>query len=233
MQPLLTTGRRISALALALCALLGAGAIQAGELRVSGEGVISAVPDMAQLSLGVEAQDSTAAAALSQVSERIGAVIDALKAQGIAATDMQTGQLSVRPEYQERSKAEDMLNVLGYVANSDLSVRVRDLDAVGELIDAVAKAGGNTFSGISFDVQDRAPLLILARKAAVADAMAKAALFAGAAGVTLGSVETIDETGMGGGPSPMMDSAALRSMPIAAGEIDVTATVHMVFDIDD
>ncbi|WP_226779263.1 SIMPL domain-containing protein [Oceaniglobus trochenteri] len=224
---------------LAVCGLLlavVAGTASAQEqgprITVSGEGRIAAVPDMARLSLGVEAADATAAGALGLASDQMSGVMEALSAAGIEPRAVQTSTLSVRPQYEQTEERREAPVIVGYVASSDLNVKVADLDGLGALIDKVTSGGGNRLSGISFEVADPEPLMIEARQAAVKDAMAKAALFAGAADVTLGEVIEISEAGSGRPqPMAMMESAGMRSMPVAAGEIEVTANVTMVFAI--
>ncbi len=112
-------------------------------------------------------------------------------------------------------------------------VRVRDLAALGGILDTVIADGANDFNGLRFGLQDPAPLMDEARRRAVDDAMARAALLAGAAGVTLGPVLSIDDQG-GSRPMPMAEMAMRMSAgaaPVAAGELTLTANVAMVFAI--
>ncbi|TMV59997.1 DUF541 domain-containing protein, partial [Thioclava sp. BHET1] len=92
-----------------------------------------------------------------------------------------------------------------------------------------------TFSGLSFGLKDDAKAQDEARAAAVKDAMAKAKLFAGAAGLRLGPVRTITEEGGGGAPMPMMKTFARAAspVPVASGEVTVTASVSMVFGLEE
>jgi uncharacterized protein YggE len=117
---------------------------------------------------------------------------------------------------------------------NQLTVRVRDLEALGGVLDRSIQDGANTFNGLSFGLADPVPALNEARKRAVADAMARAKLLSGAAGVTLGSVVSITEGGGMGGPVPMFRMAAAdaaSAIPVAAGEISTTASVTMVFEL--
>ncbi|WP_240610940.1 SIMPL domain-containing protein [Oceaniglobus ichthyenteri] len=217
-----------------LClAAIGPAFADDGRIAVIGEGTVAAVPDMARINLGVSAQDSTAAAAFSAVAEQMGGVVAALESNQIEARDIQTDQINVQPVYQQSDQRGERPEVVGYEARSDVTVRVRNLDGLGALLDLVAQSGGNQFSGFSFAVQDPAPLLNQARQAAVADAMAKAALYAGAANVALGDVIEISEDGASPAPMPMMESASFRSMPIAAGELEINARVRMIFELKD
>jgi len=231
-----TLWRGFGALAIASAVCAGAAGAQEARIAVVGEGRVVAVPDMARLNLGVEARDATAAGALAQVSQAMGAVMAVLDGAAIAPADRQTGGVSVQPVYEDgpRDGPRDGPPVqAGYMASSDLTVRVRDLDALGGLLDSVAGAGGNRFSGLSLDVQDRDPLTRAARLAAVADGLAKAALYADAAGVALGPLMQMAEDGADPSPMMLMESASLRSMPIAAGEIEISARLRMVFALSE
>ncbi len=121
----------------------------------------------------------------------------------------------------------------GYVAAIDLMVRVRDLAALGGVLDAVISDGANAMNGIAFAVAEPAPLEDEARRAAVADARAKAEVLADAAGIALGEVIAIHEGGATPVPGPVMRSMAMAesAVPIAGGEIDVRARVSVVYAI--
>ena len=114
-------------------------------------------------------------------------------------------------------------------------VRIRDFTLLGGILDQVITDGANDLNGLQFGIQEPDPLVDAARQAAVADGIAKAQLLAGAAGVTLGPVQSISE--QGGRPQPMMmEMAAARSsadVPVAAGEVSLRAQVSMVFAISE
>ncbi|WP_206601898.1 SIMPL domain-containing protein [Oceaniglobus indicus] len=200
----------------------------AGRLTVMGEGSVSVVPDMAILTLGVQTEDSAATAAFDAASATMEKILAALRDSGIEAGDLQTSGLSLSPVYGERYEDAPRAPTM-YRASSDLNVRVRDLDRLGAVIDAAAKAGGNSFGGLRFALSDPDEAENAARRAAVQDAQDKAALFADAAGQTIGGVIEMDETQTGGGPMPMMEASVMRSMPAAEGTLDVQAGVRIVF----
>ena len=201
------------------------------RIAMVGQGQVVAVPDMATIRLGVVAQDTTAAGALAAASVQMNRLLATVAEQGVAERDVQTSQLNVQPVYRDAIDRNAPPQIVAYEAQSDVSVRVRNLAGLGDMLDGVALSGGNRFSGLTFDVQDRAPLLAQARVAAVQDAMTKAALYADAAGVELGPIIEMAEDGAS--PSPMMmESAVMRSMPIAMGEIEITARLRMVFSLN-
>ena len=206
-------------------------------ISVSGSASVEVAPDMATLTLGVTRQARSAGDALAAVREISAAIFARLEAAGIAPRDMQTSNLNLRPLYSDRSSPQnEPPRIVGYQASNMVTVRVLKLEDLGGILDQVARDGANTFNGLQFGILDPDPLADQARAAAVRDAMARAALLAGAAGVTLGPVLSISDQS-GGGPMPVMaDMAFARSaeaMPVAAGELSVHASVNMVYAIAD
>jgi uncharacterized protein YggE len=220
-------------LVLALALTLGQAAqAEQAQIVVSGEGAVMAVPDMAEISLGARAVRPTPEEAMQAVSVAAGAVLGQLAGQGIAPEDMQTTSVNLhRKSRWDQGQNKEIIE--GYEASTMGRVQVRKLDQLGQILSASVVDGANAVSGLSFQVSDPRPLEDAARKAAVQDAMAKAALYAEAAGVSLGAVQQIsDVAAPSGGPTPrfaMMESA--DAMPVAAGEIQTTARVTMVFEI--
>lgn len=220
----------------AFVAVTAAAASEADQrtITVTGQGEVAAEPDMAVIRMGVTHEAKEARAAMAATSTAVAAMLDRLAEKGIAARDMQTQRLTLSPVWsQKRTQSGQNRNeITGFSASNIVLVRVRDLDSLGEVLDEVLAEGVNEFNGLQFGVQEPEPLADAARRAAVADAMAKAQLLAEAAGVTLGPVMTMSEHG--GRPQPvMMESAAMRSadVPVAGGEVTVQASVSMVFAI--
>lgn len=205
----------------------------ARTITVTGEGRISAAPDMAILRLGVSREAPNASEAMRAASEAAATVLSQIEKAGIAPRDVQTANVSLSPRW-DHSK-NNAPRVVGYIASNDLTVRVRDLESLGGLMDAVVSDGANQMNGLSFSIAEPRPLQDQARQEAVKDALAKAELLADAADVGLGPVLTITE---GGGARPpiamargaMMETAAV---PIAAGELDVRTNVTVIFSISE
>ncbi len=204
------------------------------QITVTGTGSVATVPDMAMINLGVSNQAKQAAAAMAATSETTVEMLQQLAALGIEPTEMQTSNLSLNPVWSNRSSSgSGNREISGFVASNSVLVRVRDLDSLGKIMGAVTSVGANNFNGLQFSLQDPEPLANLARQKAVADAMAKASLFAMAADVPLGAVKSITEQG-GARPMAMeMSLARGGDMPIAAGKVSVAASVVMVFAIGD
>ncbi len=204
------------------------------QIAVVGEGTVSVAPDMARITIGVTHQAATAAEALDAMNADLAAILDRLATSGIAPRHMQSSGLRLHQYYENYENAR---RPAGYEASSDLNVQVHDLPNLGAVLDAVVRDGANEMRGLSFDVADPAPHLAEARRKAVADAAAKAGLYAEAAGVAMGNVLLISEGGQGAAPRPMMmeasfDSARAGSVPVAEGEMSIKATINMVWSID-
>lgn len=205
-------------------------------LTVTGQGEVTAAPDMASLQLGVSSEAASAAEALAANSEAMTQVMALLVERGIAERDLQTSNFSVQPVY-DRPRDNTVPRLRGYMVRNTLFVRVRDLDALGGILDAVVRDGANTLSGLSFGLSEPEAQQRAAEAAAVADALGRAQVLAEAAGVALGPVLRIDASGGGDTPRPMLEMAA-RSMdsadvPIAAGELAMRAQVRMTFALRD
>lgn len=227
---------RLTILASALAMALAGAALaddMPRQITVTGEGRVEAAPDMATISLGVTHENEQAKLAMQATSDAVARILERIAAMGVAPRDMQTRALSLSPVWSERTASDgNRARITGFVASNTVMVRVRDLASLGRILDAVIEDGANDFNGLQFDVQNPEPLMDEARRAAVADAMARAALLAEAAGVTLGPVQSISEQGGMRPMGAMMDMAMRESgVPIAAGEVSVEAMVSMVFAI--
>ena len=213
------------------------GSGQQSGLWVSGAGVATAAPDIAQLQVGVEVQDATVAAAQRRAREAMNAISKVLKDSGIADKDIRTTSFNIYQvtRWLDRTQTEE---VIGYRVSHLFAVTVRDVDKVGGVIDAVADAGGDVtrIHGISFSVADPTPYLNAAREKAMQDAIAKARQMAQLAGVSLGKPVYIAEGSSYSQPQPMyaLKAAAEASAPtpISAGENQFSVTVQMVFAIE-
>ena len=236
--------RTLAAACLALSAMTAAPAIaQAPEAVVRGvEGTIvsitaeqrvSARPDLAVIQIGVVSDGATAAAAVADNAQRMTQVLAALRRAGVAERDLQTAQLSVGPQYQYVENEPP--RVSSYQAQNTVSAKIRDLTAVGRAVDAAIGQSANQLYGISFELSDPDTALDGARRAALTKARARADLYAQAAGLRVHRILHIQE---GGGepitpyPMPMMARAqAAESTPVQPGEVDLTATVAVAFEL--
>ncbi len=209
---------------------------QETTLNLNGMGEIKVAPDIAIVSLGVNVDADTAAAAMREQARLMSGVFSALKKAGIDDKDMQTGSISLNPRYDYSSRKDGQPpRLIGYNASNTVTAVIHKLDDVGKVLDATVKAGGNTINSISFGLEDSTDAMVRARKAAMKDAMDKASLYADAAGYAVSRVVTINESG-GYRPQPQMMARAemasdQMSTPIAPGEISYSAQVNVMFEL--
>jgi uncharacterized protein YggE len=224
----------------ALAAFLLAGAAVADDdagITVSGTGEVAAVPDTGHLSAGVTTEASTAAAAAKDNAAAMERVLQALEAAGIAKKDVQTLGYDISPIYAQPTPGQrGHPKIVGYRVSNQVAVRVKGIDKVGPVLDRLVAAGANEVNGISFTLADPTALEDDARRKALADARRKAELYAAAAGVKLGRLVRLRETG-GGVPLPMARMAPAESMlaaptPIAAGELQLSVSLVATYAIE-
>jgi len=204
-------------------------------LSISAEGSVKREPDIAFLNAGVQTQGETAKAAMDANAAAMNGVFDALAAANIDRRDMQTSNFSLQPQYDYSNRQSGQPpRLTGYQASNQLTVKVRDLEDLGETMDAMVSAGGNTFSGLNFALEDDRAAKNAARDIAMKEAIARAELYAAASGYEVARVVTISESG-GFSPQPMAMMAEARSVdrstPIASGEVGYSVTVNVVFEL--
>jgi uncharacterized protein YggE len=245
---------RSAAAVLALAGALAAGAMGAGmataqemgtpesgmaagvpTVSVSGHGSVNVPPDTASVNIGVDVIKPTLDEAQEQATTQATAVIEALKAAGIADEDIQTEYYSVNI-MRDYSENADPTLITGFEIINQLRVTVRDTDMLGEILDAGVNAGANSIYGVTFYVDDQTAAQSEARAEAVADARAKAEELAAAAEMTLGPVIAIAE-----GTTPFIDPgygmgrgggmAAEAAVPIETGSTTVAVDVTMTFEL--
>jgi len=201
-------------------------------INVAGHGDVEGTPDVMTVTMGVQTSDPSAQAALQRNNEHAAALIAALKKQGVAAKDIQTVDLNVSPNFDKN------FHVTGYSASNTVSAKLRDLSKAGEVIDAAALTAGEDvrLQGVSFSIDNTSALVAQARADAIKDALAQGKQLAGAAGVKLGSIRTIDDTGTQvPQPQAFGYSGALReqaaNVPVEPGSQQLSVDVVVVFDI--
>lgn len=217
-----------------VAALMVPAIAQAGEIVVQGRGTVEQAPDMAVISLGARFQAHTAREALDEVNKRTKAAFDVMEKLGVEPRDMQTGNLFLNPIWDHGSNQNEVARIRGYEAGNQVSIRIRDLSVLGPALDEMVTKGANVFNGLSFALQDPTDALAEARRKAVQDARAKAELYAGAAGVTLGPIVSINEANVAM-PRPRFMARAEMAMdagvPVAPGELSTQATITIVYEI--
>ena len=202
------------------------------SITVVGSGTASARPDTAEVSTGVVTQAPTAAQALAANNAAMDKVLKAVAALGIADKDVQTTNVSVTPLRRQGRQEAQPPEITGYEVSNQVRVKVRDLRGLGRLLDTLVAQGANSLGGISFSVDDPAPVMDQARTKAMADARRKAEVYAQAAGLRLGAVRSIRESTGGvprfGGEMPRM---AMSAVPVAPGEQEFQASITVTYEL--
>jgi len=210
-------------------------------LSVQGTAQVRIAPDQALVRLGIVEQKSTAADAQQGVGQVASAILDAIRGLGIEDSQVQTSRLTLSPIYTRQNPGNsEPARIIAYRASNTVSVRVGDLDLVGEVIDAGLDAGANQLEGISFSLRDDLPARQEALREAVAEARAKAETIADALGVDLAAIVSVTE-GNVFVQQPVMEMAALGRgvalqgaavTPVSPGEVSVNATVSIQYRIE-
>jgi len=227
--------KHFSAFAAAFAGLLAAPAlaqtVPPPAISVTGEATVQVAPDQAQIDGGVANDARTAREASDANNAAMGKVLLALKGAGIDEKDFQTSRLSLQPQYAPNRSGPSA--IVGYRAANRVTIRVRDVSKVANIIDVLVGAGANDIGGINFMVSQASKLLDEAREQAISDARRKAQIYARAAGVTLGEPLAISEQSS---PSPIFRGKVAAGMvaataPIAQGEETLSVTVNVSWAI--
>ena len=212
---------------------------QQSGIWVGGTGRVTVTPDLGLLDLGVEARATTVAEARDQAATAMTSIREVLAGAGIEERDIRTQFFNIQPEYvwNETNRRQE---IVGYRVTNTVNVKVRDLEAMGALIDQVSTAGGDLtrINSIRFTVEDTDQLATQAREAAVKQAMEKAQQFARLTGVTLGKLAYIAEVGANvpvvrdfAFEERVAPASAAPPTPISQGEMEITVTVQTLFAI--
>ena len=222
----------------------GSASGSASGIWATGSASISVEPDLVLLTVGVESTAETVAEARSEAAVAMDAIVRSVKAHGLEDRDIQTRSFNIWPQYDYTevtiggsSTRKQVL--VGYTVNNTAIIKIRDVEAVGTIIDDVAEAGGDAtrIQGIRFSIEDTTPFMTQLREDAVKDAMEKAEHLASLAGVSLGDLVFISEVGAGG---PVVQAVVQEAMmmratsatPISEGELELSLNVQTVFSIE-
>ncbi len=217
--------------AFAVAAAFAVAPAQAVErtVTVTGEATVSAAPDLAVIRIGVASSAKTAREASDANAQQMTSVLTVIKAAGIADGDVQTSRLALQPQYD--SSRPGISKLVGFQLSNQITVQIRDIDKLPNLIDRAIAAGANEMSGMEFVVSEQSKLLDKARSEAVADARRKAELYAQAAGSKVGGVLSIGEEGAASPVVYPMQAMRAAGTPIAPGEKTLRVTVTISYDL--
>ena len=192
-------------------------------------------PDRGQVSIAAESRARTAPEAQKLNTDAMTAVVEKIKAAGVAADAIQTSGYNLQPEFDYQNGKQTLR---GYVARNQVQVRVDTLAKTGDVIAAAVATGATNVSGVRFDLKNRDTVEREALTAAVRDARRRADATAAGAGVQIDRVLRIEEQrDMSDGPRPMpmglamMKTEGAMAVPIEAGEIEIRAHVTMTVAI--
>ncbi len=226
-------------------------------LSVVGVGKSSAPPDIARTSIGVEVRAADVQQATNDATARMNAVTQAIKQLGIADKDLRTHSFSIgfeqeptpppapipaaatartaAPAATATAAPEAPATPRGhYRVSNMLEVTIRDLSAVGKVLQAATSAGANNVWGINFEIENSDALKVQARAQAVQRARQTAEELAKLTGVKLGNVLSVSEGDQpGGGPVVMSLRASSDEVPIERGEITISYAVRILYGVKD
>jgi uncharacterized protein YggE len=197
---------------------------RANGVTVTGTGRVAVRPDLVSAQLGAEVTGPSVQSALDRCSAALASVVAALRERGVAAEDLGTAGASVYAAHDQSGSQR------GWTASQQVTARLRDIGAAGELISAALAAGGDSarLHGVSLDADDDSAARAQARELAFADAQATAALYARLAGRELGLVRSVSEVAGDSGGGPVYKSRS--AMTVEPGSLDVTAGVTVAWD---
>jgi len=207
---------------------------EATGIMVIAEGKAVGKPDLAMITIGVQTRDAEAQTAAEQNDVQMAAVMSALLEKGVAEEDIQTTNYSIQVEIDWQDSTQ---RVIGYVVDNSVVIKLRNVDQVGDVLDAATGAGANNVYGIQFTFDDPSALREEARAQAMAEAQAKAQALAQLAGVGLGKPRQISESIIEPGPLYMERAYAAAPSegggvtPVSVGQQEVTVQVQVTFEI--
>ena len=223
------------------CSLLQnapAAAEETHTLNADGTGTVYVVPDIARVSIGVNTQNENVATALSENTRDANAILQTLMNLGVAEDDIQTSNFYVYqqtnykyadPQIDGESEPQTV-----FVVQNTVTVVVRNLDSLGEVLSAVVGEGANTINGISFDIEDSAAAIAEAQQKAIDAAASQAQAIADAAGVELGKIAyiSISDGYTSTADSAIVEQAAGGAVPIASGTLSIQVTANITYEFN-
>jgi uncharacterized protein YggE len=208
------------------------------EITVQGTGKIQTKPDIAQYSLGVTTgSQASAAVAITTLTNKFNAVLNAVKQQGVKADDIKTTNLSINPVYDWNNGKQTLR---GFEASENIEIKIRDLNKIGDILAKSTVEGVNQAGGIQFIVDDPDKLQTETQKKAIEDAQGKAKELAKSLGVSLGKVKTFSASATLPNVYPMYtnsvslgagDSSLAKSPEVPTGTQEITANVTIVYEL--
>ncbi len=221
---------------LSSCSTAATSAVESKPYRsmtVSGTGQVTLVPDIASINIGVHTEADLVNDALSENTAQANAIASILKDLGVEEKDIQTSNFNVYPA-DRYDPMTGQVQSRYFVVDNTMTVIVRDLSSLGDVLSAVVDAGANNINGITFDVENRDEAVAQARLLAIQNAKEKAQEIADAAGVELGDLLNINVYG-GITPIAYYDAKggvyAESSVPVSAGRLTISMECSLTYEL--
>lgn len=219
--------------------ILSVHTINASEpsLSVRGQATIAKPADQLQISIGVTTTGVDAKSALKDNNKKMNQLIKAFSDMGLSQNEYQTGQFSIHPIYTNRpnsAPSDWTAKIVGFEIVNTLDIQTDKIDQAGDLIDAATSAGANSINSINFNISNMQKFRDELIYAATSNAIEDAKSLSQAAGVKLKKITsiTIDDAASPPRQPYMMKSMAAEGTPIAAGDVEMRASVSVIFEID-
>lgn len=205
-------------------------------ITISGEGKVTAVPDIAVVMLGTQTEKRSVSDAQRENTRIMNALHERISGLGIAKDDIATSQYSVYPQYDWNDGRQTLRS---YQVAQQVTVKIRDFEKISPVLALIGELGLNQVGGLNFSIDDPERFRQEARIKALAQAKAKAEALAKAAGVGLGRIITFSESG-GGVPPPYPvfalkeagGDAAMAAPEVAPGSQEVAISVTVTYEIE-
>lgn len=163
-------------------------------ITISGEGKVTAIPDIAQISLGLKTESKKVEDAQRENTDKMNNIISTLGKLGVAKEDIKTSNYNISPRY-DYNRETGKQTLRGYSVSQSVIVKIRDLETVGEVIESAASLGANQVGGLNFTIDEPEELRQEARIKALENATKKAKSLAKTAGVKIGKLVSFNESG--------------------------------------
>lgn len=215
---------------------IGRPATERDTITIQGEGKVTAIPDIGEISVGIVTKGKDVAKAQKDNITQFNKLVEALKSAGVEKKDLTTSNYSVNPTYEWPDGRQVMT---GYEVRQSLQVKIRDLDKAGDIVSIASQNGVNEVGNLNFTIDEPETLRAQAREKALENAKEKAIALTKLTGSTLGKIVSFSESSYGGNPQPIYytkdmmvrneaaaDAAPAPSFEAGSQDIVVNATIQ-------
>jgi uncharacterized protein YggE len=202
------------------------------SITTTGEAVVTAKPDRAQLDIGVASQAATSEAAVTDNAQKVTATLAKLHQVLGNNAEIKTISYTVSPDYKYPKEGGEP-SITGYTATNVVRVTLDDLAQVGKAIDAATGSGANRIQNLRFSIKDEQVVQSQALREAAVKARQKAEALADALGLKIQRVLSVTENSQGAVPfrEVAFARADAASTPIEPGTIEIHASVTYTVEI--